>query len=241
MLIQKKIENILFLDIETVPVYPFYDDLPERFKILWDKKSEQLNGNKTDQLTPDVMYQRAGIYAEFGKIICISAACVVEENGQRCVKGKSFNGDNENKILEDFAQLLNKYYSSPDKLLCAHNGKEFDFPYIARRMLINGISVPETLNTAGKKPWEVNHLDTMELWKFGDYKNYSSLNLLTAVFDIPTPKDDIDGSEVGHVYWNEHNLQRIVTYCQKDVVAIIQLFLRYQGEKLVEDNNILFS
>ena len=108
-------------------------------------------------------------------------------------------------------------------------------------MLINGISVPETLNTAGKKPWEVNHLDTMELWKFGDYKNYSSLNLLTAVFDIPTPKDDIDGSEVGHVYWNEHNLQRIVTYCQKDVVAIIQLFLRYQGEKLVEDNNILFS
>jgi len=240
MLIQKKIENILFLDIETVPVYPDYNDLPERFKILWDKKAEQLNSHKTELFKPDEIYQRAGIYAEFGKIICISAACVVEENGQRCVKGKSFSGDDEKKILEDFAQLLNKYYSSPDKLLCAHNGKEFDFPYIARRMLINGISVPETLNTAGKKPWEVNHLDTMELWKFGDYKSYSSLNLLTAVFDIPSPKDDIDGSEVGHVYWNEHNLQRIVTYCQKDVVAIIQLFLRYQGEKLIEDKNISF-
>lgn len=240
MLIQKKIENILFIDIETVPYYPFYDDLPDRFKKLWDKKAEQLNSNKAEPLTSDIMYQRAGIYAEFGKIICISAACVVEENGVRRIKGKSFQGDDEKKLLNEFSQLLNKYYNSPEKLLCAHNGKEFDFPYIARRMLINGINIPETLNSAGKKPWEVNHLDTMELWKFGDYKSYSSLNLLTAVFDIPTPKDDIDGSEVGHVYWVEKNLQRIVTYCQKDVVAIIQLFLRYQGEGLIEEKNILF-
>ncbi len=241
MLIQKKIENILFLDIETVPIYPYYEDLPERFKALWDKKAEQLNMHKAEPLNNETMYQRAGIYAEFGRIICISVAYVVEENGQRYIRGKSFKDAEEKQLLEGFAQLINKYYNSTEKLLCAHNGKEFDFPYIARRMLINSVNIPETLNTAGKKPWEVNHLDTMELWKFGDYKNYSSLNLLTAVFDIPTPKDDIDGSEVYHVYWAENNLQRIVDYCQKDVVAIIQLFLRYQGEELIVDEKISFS
>jgi 3'-5' exonuclease len=240
-LVSRKLEHILFLDIETAPAYRHYNELPERFRKLWDKKTEQLNLGKPEQVTPDTMYKRAGIYAEFGKIICISVAYTTEENGVRCIRGKSFAGDDEKVLLFEFAQMLNKYYNSPDKVLCAHNGKEFDFPYMARRMLINGLQIPDILNSAGKKPWEVNHLDTMELWKFGDYKSYSSLNLLTAVFDIPTPKDDIDGSEVGDVYWVEKNLPRIVKYCQKDVVAIIQLFLRYQGEPLIDEAQITFA
>lgn len=241
MLINKNIEQVLFLDIETVPFYPEYGGMPERFKKLWDRKTEQLNTNKAEVIAPERMYERAGIYAEFGRIICISVAYVTKENGQRCIRGKSFRDDNEKDLLVGFAQLLNKYYTSADKVLCAHNGKEFDFPYISRRMLINGLNLPDILNTAGKKPWEVNHLDTMELWKFGDYKSYSSLNLLTAVFDIPTPKDDIDGSEVAKVYWTDRDLDRIVTYCQKDVVAIIQLFLKYQGEPLIDEENIKFN
>ncbi|OQA02290.1 MAG: putative 3'-5' exonuclease related to the exonuclease domain of PolB [Bacteroidetes bacterium ADurb.Bin408] len=245
MLIQKDIEQIIFLDIETVPLFSEYEKMPDRFKKLWDKKAEQLNMNKSDIITPEKMYERAGIYAEFGRIICISVAYVSEENGIKYIKGKSFADPDEKILLSGFAQMLSRYNTLngkiTDKVLCAHNGKEFDFPYISRRMLINGIKIPDILNTAGKKPWEVNHLDTMELWKFGDYKNYTSLNLLTAVFDIPTPKDDIDGSEVAKVYWEDKNLDRIVTYCQKDVVAIIQLFLKYQGESLIEEENILFT
>jgi len=141
--------------------------------------------------------------------------------------------------LKEFKEMLGKYYNShKGLLLCAHNGKEFDFPYIARRMLINGIKLPKILDIAGKKPWEVSFLDTMELWKFGDYKNYTSLNLLTQIFDIPTPKDDIDGSMVADVYWNDKDLQRIVKYCEKDVLAIAQLMLKYKGEELVKAENV---
>jgi len=243
MLIPKNIEQILFLDIETVPHYSEYGQMPERFKKLWDKKSEQLNMNKADLISPDKMYERAGIYAEFGKIICISVGFVYKEEEQLNARIKSFYGDDEKELLKSFSDLIKKEFSEKRKFecLCAHNGKEFDFPYISRRLLINGLNVPDVLNSAGKKPWEVNHLDTMELWKFGDFKNYTSLNLLTAVFDIPTPKDDIDGSQVRQVYWGEKNLTRIVEYCQKDVVAIIQVFLRYQGIDLINEKNISFS
>ncbi|MDD3877066.1 MAG: ribonuclease H-like domain-containing protein [Bacteroidales bacterium] len=234
MLIQKNIENILFLDVETAPLYPSYEDLPEKMKKLWTKKAEYFLQNKPE-LKPSDIYERAGIYSEFGKIICVSVGYVTEENGVRKIRLKSFYDKDEKMLLLNFANLLNKHYKDNDKTLCAHNGKEFDFPFIARRMLINGIQVPDILNTPGKKPWEVNLLDTMELWKFGDYKNYTSLELLAAVFDIPTPKDDIDGSQVCHVYWVEKDLERIVKYCQKDVVAIIQLFLRYQGEPLIDE------
>ena len=143
--------------------------------------------------------------------------------------------------MQEFADMLRCYYDNKDSLLCAHNGKEFDFPYIARRMLILGVELPAILDMAGKKPWEVQHLDTMELWKFGDYKHYTSLELLAAIFDIPTPKDDIDGSMVGKVYWEEKNLERIVTYCQKDVVTIARLLRRYQGLDLIKDEDIVLT
>jgi len=142
---------------------------------------------------------------------------------------------------DEFAEMLNKHYANPQNLLCAHNGKEFDFPYIARRMLILGIELPGIINMAGKKPWEIRHLDTMELWKFGDYKHYTSLELLAAIFNISTPKDDIDGSMVGKVYWMDKELKRIVEYCQKDVVTIVQLLRKYLGLPLIKDPDIAFS
>lgn len=232
MLDQIKNENVLFIDIETVPQYPAYDEVPVLLRKLWDIKASRLASKEEE--TPELLYERAGIYAEFGKIICISAGIL---NGD-VLRIKSFSGKDEAELLNSFADMLNTKFNKPQYLLCAHNGKEFDFPYIARRMLINGIRLPAILDIAGRKPWEVQHLDTMELWKFGDYKNYTSLALLTAIFDIPTPKDDIDGSQVGNVYWVEDNLNRIVEYCQKDVVAIVQLFLRYKGEPLIASDNI---
>ena len=174
------------------------------------------------------------VLAEFGKIICISCGF---ENGKE-FRIKSFYGDDESILLEEFAHMLNKHYDTERYLLCGHNGKEFDFPYISRRMLINGIKLPNILNMAGKKPWEIRHLDTMELWKFGDFKHFTSLELLASVFKIPTPKDDIDGSMVGYVYWKENDLQRIVTYCQKDVLTVAQLLRRYLGLPLINDADV---
>ena len=189
MLQQLNLERVLFLDIETVPQHANYKDVPERLKTLWDKKAGFLA--KTEE-SPEELYGRAGIYAEFGKIVCISVGFI--HSGE--IRLKSFYSHNEKELLQDFSELLTGFFGRNDQLLCAHNGKEFDFPYIARRLLINGLPLPHLLDIAGKKPWEIQHLDTMELWKFGDFKNYTSLNLLTAVFDIPTPKDDIDGSKV---------------------------------------------
>ena len=97
------------------------------------------------------------------------------------------------------------------------------------------------MNIAGKKPWEINHLDTMELWRFGDYKNYTSIKLLAALFDIPTPKDDIDGSQVAGVYYQEKDLERIKIYCQKDTLTVAQLLLSYKGEELIKEENIEFA
>jgi DNA polymerase elongation subunit (family B) len=230
-----KNEDILFLDIETVPQYSSYTEVPDAFKLLWDKKALKIAG---ENQTPEDIYQRAGIYAEFGKIICISVGLIVEKGEKTFFRVKSFSNDNEAILLSEFADMLTKFSNKQNATLCAHNGKEFDFPYIARRMLINGIKIPQMLNIAGKKPWEVKFLDTMELWKFGDYKHYTSLNLLTYIFNIPTPKDDIDGSQVADVYYNEKNLERIVTYCEKDVLAVAQLYLRYCNQPLIEPQNI---
>ena len=235
MLDHIKSADVLFLDIETVPAYESFDKLPERMKLLWEKKAKSLS--KEDDVNTKELYGRAGIYAEFGKIVCISVG-FIDNRKDRKFRLKSFFGDDEKEILSDFNDLLRKSFNGDNQYLCGHNAKEFDFPYIARRSLINGLKLPAQLDMAGKKPWEVKHLDTMDLWRFGDYKSYTSLNLLTAVFDIPTPKDDIDGSQVGSVYWKEHNLNRIAVYCEKDVLAVAQLFLRYKAEKLIQEDEI---
>ena len=231
------LNNILFLDIETVPQQPDYHSLPEKWKDLWDTKSNSLLKYHEGETT-ESLYPRAGIYAEFGKIICISCGVIQGSGDQKKILIKSFFGDNEKLLLVEFAEMLKKWAAGEPKFLCAHNGKEFDFPYLCRRFIINGLSIPSLLSTSGKKPWEVNHLDTLELWKFGDFKSYTSLNLLAHCLDIPTPKDDIDGSNVWEVYWKEKNITRIVTYCQKDVVTAAQVFLKIQGETLIKDANI---
>ena len=236
MLENYNIENILFLDIETVPQYSAYNQVPLHHAALWDKKAGQLSRsdkpNRDEALKPEEVYDRAGIYAEFGKIVCISTGII--HHGNLWIK--SYYGDDEKYLLADFCEMLTKTREKNISFLCAHNGKEFDFPYLIRRMLINWLQVPAILDLPGKKPWEVNHLDTMELWKFGDYKNYTSLELLALVFGLPTPKDDINGSDVARVYWQEHDLLRIVAYCQKDVAAIANLLLRFKGKPMIGED-----
>lgn len=229
MLSSYPVQNILFLDIETVPQAPGYDQLADDWKQLWNSKASALLRNREDE-TPETIYERAGIYAEFGKIICISCGVIQGQENNRKLVIKSFAGEDEKELLRNFSEMLTKWSSNEPKFLCAHNGREFDFPYICRRLIINSLPIPLLLNIAGKKPWEVNHLDTMELWKFGDYKSYTTLNLLAHSLGIPTPKDDIDGSMVAKVYYEEKNLERIVTYCQKDVITLAHIFLRFMGE-----------
>ncbi len=231
------IEKVLFLDIETVPQVYAFSDLDEKTAELYTLKTKFL---QKEGASPEEVYERAGVYAEFGKIVCISCGIVTERSGGKEIRMKSFASDDEKQLLEDFAEMLNRHYNTPFHILCGHNAKEFDFPFIGRRMLIHGIDLPAVLDIAGKKPWEVNHLDTMELWKFGDYKHYTSMSLLCHIFNIPTPKDDISGADVARVYYEENDLDRIVTYCQKDVIALIQLFLRFRNEPLVDEDNIVY-
>lgn len=238
MLKQLNLNKVLFLDIETVPNTPTYTELDKNLKKLWDDKMRWQSDR--DNKTPEEIYEKAGIFAEFGKVICISVGFLTNA-GTSNVKYRttSFAGDDESKLLQDFANLMNSHYYRNDQFLCAHNGKEFDYPFIARRMLLNGITLPDLLDLAGKKPWEIHHLDTMELWKFGDYKHYTSLNLLTNIFNIPTPKDDITGADVAQVYYEDNDLDRIVTYCEKDTLAVLQLLLRYKGMKLIEEDQVI--
>ena len=228
--------KVLFLDIETVPNAYSFNDLDERSKFLWDKKTKYIQ--EKEEQNAEGVYSKAGIYAEFGKVICISVGFVLQKDGEEQIRLKSFSSDDESKLLQDFADLLNSHYNNDQFMLCAHNGKEFDIPFLARRFLINEMALPHLLNVAGKKPWEIKQIDTMELWKFGDFKHYTSLDLLTHIFKIPTPKDDIDGSQVAKVFYEDNDLDRIIKYCEKDVVATIQLLRKYRGQTLIDQEFI---
>ena len=229
------ITNVLFLDIETVPGNAQYSDLDETWQYLWKHKAKSILKKYDEEVTDEdgaACYDRAGIYAEFGKIICISVGIFRrdKETKELSVRLKSFADDDEAVLLREFSELLNKHYSLPDRhFLCGHNIKEFDIPYICRRLLVNQLPSPALLNISGKKPWETKHLlDTMELWKFGDNKSFTSVKLLAAIFGFPSPKDDIDGSDVARVYYEEKDLPRIARYCEKDVVAVMQLMLKFK-------------
>lgn len=239
MLNKIQLDKVLFLDIETVPQTYQYNDVDEVSKGLFESKTRFMV--KEDKSYNEIYEERAGIYAEFGKIVCISVGFVHETSQGSQIRMKSFYHDDEETLLKQFKTLLENNYNTPYHILCGHNAKEFDFPYICRRMLINGIELPQILDIAGKKPWEINHLDTMELWKFGDFKAYTSLALLCHVFKIPTPKDDISGADVARVYFEEKDLERIKVYCEKDVVALIQLFLKMKGDALVDESEIHYS
>lgn len=234
MLYKLNLEHILFLDIETVPQKQHFTELDETSQTLWEQKTQY---QRKDDISAEDFYERAGIWAEFGKIVCISVGYFTFKGDNRNFRVTSFHGE-EAQILKQFKQLLKDHFSQTKHLLCAHNGKEFDFPYIARRMIINGINLPYKLDLFGKKPWEVPHLDTMELWKFGDYKHYTSLKLMAHVLGIPSPKEDMDGSMVKDVFYEENGLDRIVSYCELDVVTTAQVFLRLRNEELLSDEEI---
>jgi predicted PolB exonuclease-like 3'-5' exonuclease len=227
------LQQVLVLDIETVPQYPSFEELPADFQDLWEQKTRF---QRKDGESPSDFYARGGILAEFGKIICISVGIFSSKTKNISLRVKSFYGDEEKVVLQSFIALLKTQEDS--LILCAHNGKEFDFPYLCRRILINGLPIPVQLNLHGKKPWEIMHLDTMDLWKFGDFKNYTSLKLLAAVFNIPSPKDDIDGSMVNGVYWKENDLERIRVYCEKDVITTARILLRFKSISTLSDEDI---
>ncbi len=234
MLQKINLDHILFLDIETVPEQPSFNELDDDKKELWDHKSKY---QRKEEYTAEEFYDRAGIWAEFGKIVCISVGYFNINEATRKFRVTTFHGD-ELKLLIDFKNLLESHFSAQKYMLCGHNAKEFDFPFIARRMLINRIDLPNKLNMFGKKPWEIPHIDTMELWKFGDFKHYTSLKLMANVLGIPSPKGDIDGSMVRDVYYNENDLNRIIKYCELDVVTTAQVFLRLRNENLLEADEI---
>jgi hypothetical protein len=235
MLHKLNLNDILFLDIETVPLHEQYSELSAETQMLWEEKTRY---QRKEEFSAEEFYDRAGIWAEFGKIVCISVGYFSFRHQQRTFRVTSFTGEEKN-LLEDFSRLVNEHFSRPNKLFCAHNGKEFDFPYISRRMIINGIEIPQKLQLFGKKPWEIPHLDTMEMWKFGDYKHYTSLKLLAHILGIPSPKDDIDGSEVRNVFYNEGDIDRIATYCEKDTITVAQILLRFRNDTLLDDDEIL--
>lgn len=231
-----ELKDILFLDIETVAISENYNQLNDRMKAQWVRKAGFFRRDE-DQTDEDLFHLRAGIYAEFGKIVSIGVGLFTEVgSGQLGLRTKHFTSTDEAQLLTEFKKLLEKL--GPATRLCAHNGKEFDFPYMSRRMLLNSIVLPEALNLSGKKPWDIPHIDTLELWKFGDYKHYTSLDLLATIFNIPTSKGVMDGSQVNEVYYKEKDLKKIAEYCVGDVIAVAQLYLRLKGHPLMQEKYI---
>ncbi|MDH5365966.1 MAG: 3'-5' exonuclease [Cyclobacteriaceae bacterium] len=231
-------KNILFVDIETVSQTDNYQNLSERLKTQWSRKSSFLKRNE-EETDEDLYNDRAGIYAEFGKVIVIGIGFFAKNEEENTFRVKAIKGDDEKKLLLDFCDILNQF-NAEELQLCGHNGKEFDFPYLCRRMLVNGIKLPYVLDTSGKKPWEVKHLDTMSMWKFGDYKHYTSLDLLASIFGIESSKVGIDGSQVGEVYYKENDLDKIADYCMRDVAVTAQLYLKLKSLDNFDFKNIIY-
>jgi DNA polymerase elongation subunit (family B) len=230
-------KNLLVIDIETASAFKDYSDMDERMQSLWQKKASFLanNDNKTAE---ELYFDRGAIYAEFGKIICISAGIFTHQDGLYGLRIKSFASDNELEVLQAFKELVESKFDQNKLHLVAHNGREFDFPYIGRRMLVNNVQIPKALDMRGMKPWEIQHIDTMELWKFGDRKNFTSLDLLAALFEVESSKNDIDGSMVNSVYYHDNDLERISAYCQRDVMVTAQVFLKLEGLPVIETDRI---
>jgi uncharacterized protein YprB with RNaseH-like and TPR domain len=234
----QELREILFVDIETVAKTYDYNAMDERMKTQWSRKAGFLRREK-DQTDEGIYHERAGIYAEFGKIICIAVGKFIEtESGELVLRTKAYYGHDEVEILAEFKSMVERMDAATLKL-CSHNGKEFDYPYICRRMLVNGISLPAALNMMGKRPWEIQHLDTMEMWKFGDYKHYTSLDLLAAIFNIPTSKNGMDGSQVNATYYRDNDLDKIKDYCIRDVIVLAQLFLKMRAINLNKELGIV--
>lgn len=225
------LEHILFIDIETVPLVYHYHELGDATRELWDKKWAY-----SKEVTPGQQYTKAGIYAEFARIVCIGVGYFNEGK----FRLKTVAGDDEAVLLHEFSALLGQFKKGKVSL-CAHNGKEFDYPFICRRLIINGLPLPKALQIQGFKPWQVEHIDTLELWKFGDVKNFTSLNLLAHILNIPSPKDEIDGSMVAKTYYEDKDLKKICDYCMKDVVTVARVYQRFKGLAVLRDEDVIFA
>lgn len=233
-----ELRDIVFLDIETVAQCYEFNSLEERLKVQWSRKATFLKRDP-EQTDESVYQEKAGIYAEFGKIVCIAVGKLFEnESGDLVLKTKAYSGHDEKELLAEFKTMVEKLDASTLRF-CAHNGKEFDYPYLCRRLLVNGLGIPAALNLMGKKPWDIQHLDTLEMWKFGDYKHYTSLDLLAAIFNIPSSKVDMDGSQVNAVYHLDHNLVKIRDYCLRDIVVLSQLFLKLKAITLNKEFTVI--
>lgn len=243
-----QLSHILFLDVETVSTQHAFDALDERGQSLWQQKIGYMARRDDREWSSDDFARsysdKAAIYAEFGKIIVISAGIIgtVDASGQ-ALRIKSFYGHDEKAVLTEFADVMDKKFNDPNlHVLCGHNIREFDIPYLCRRMVIQDVPLPALFNLNGKKPWEVKYIaDTLELWKYGDHKNYSSLDLLAYTLGIPSPKDQMDGSKVGHAYWNEGRLEDIKSYCERDVLTVAQVYLRLNQLPLLEDHQVVIT
>lgn len=233
------LENLFLMDIETVSSKESFHLLEDHWKELW---GEKIKRHLSPDSTPEEMYpQRAAIFAEFARVICISFGYFKKENEGWELRIKSLYGHNEQRILEEFSATINNLPANKKNwIFTGHNVKEFDIPFLCRRMLANNVSIPKRLNFQNMKPWETPILDTLHLWRFGDYKNYTSLKLLAAVLGVPSPKDDIDGSQVGNVYWKEKDLKRISVYCEKDVLTVGNIMLRFRGLPILNEGQVVF-
>ena len=240
MLDQLHLENLICIDIETVPSWPDYTTMPDELKELYLKKSTRLK--QEGETEEEQFFNHAGIYAEFGKVICIVLGIFRKEKNGYVFRMKTISGDDERNVLMEFSELLGKHYNKADRFqFCGHNIREFDIPYLSRRYLVNRLPLPALLDISGKKPWEVNMIDTLQLWRFGDVKHYTSLKLLALILGIDSPKDDIEGKDVGRVYWKEKDLPRIIQYCRRDVVTVAQLILRFKGMPLLPPDQIVIA
>ncbi len=236
MLSHISLNSLLFIDIETTSNKSDFKELSSELQILWSEKISKTEPENRD--LSGTYSERAALFAEFGRIVCISVGYFPSGERQK-FRVKSFAGADEKAVLSGFFGAVSGFEKSMYTLkFCGHNIQEFDIPYICRRALIHALPLPNVLQISGKKPWEMPVVDTMQLWRFGAYRDYISLRLLTGILDISTPKDDIDGSQVGEVFWHEKDIQRIATYCQKDVIAVAQLMLRFKIKPLLEDQNI---
>lgn len=233
------LEHILFIDIETVSASALWAELSEREQDLWAKKADTLQRYETEPKTAEWMYSdRAAIFAEFGKVVCISAGYLKRTGNRLTLRIQSYCGEDEKAILSQFAQAADTFMSRPIRNLCAHNGKEFDFPYLGRRFLANGLKLPSALQVQGRKPWEVPFLDTMEMWRFGDHRSFVSLDLLSHTLGIESPKGDMSGADVGNVFWQDRDFQRLQAYCEQDVITTVQVLLHFCGQAHLADDQI---
>ncbi len=227
----EQLKNILFIDIETVSLMPDFAMLSPGLQAEWERKSRYVKNNAGENAEPSILFtERAAIFSEFAKVVCIGFGSLQHAEKGWNLRLKTLAGDDEKVLLNEFCELItrfSKHYS--DIRFCGHNIKEFDIPFLCRRMVINGMALPSCMQLSGKKPWEINHIDTLELWRFGDYKHYTSLSLLAEVLGIPSPKDDMDGSMVGKVYWQDKDLARISHYCLQDVLTSARVYLKLKG------------